>query len=118
MIRSCMRAYLCVSAVARRAWSLGIRLTSISVMGRGVFGAIPESGSASESQSQTRGTSTQSCRLADGESSCYKSRHLCAKSLTERLLTVSVANTDSDLIGCQLYSINTLNDETLGAYRI
>ena len=29
---------------------------SVSVMGRGVFGAIPESGSASESQSQTRGT--------------------------------------------------------------
>ena len=38
--------------------------------------------------------------------------------LTERLLTVSVANTDNDLIGCQLYSINTLNDETLGAYGI
>ena len=34
-----------------------IRLTNnayVSVMGRGVFGAIPESGSASESQSQTR----------------------------------------------------------------
>ena len=84
-------------------------------MGRGVFGAIPESGSASESH--TRGTSTQiSCR--DGESSCYKSISLCEVFLTERLLTVSVANTDSGLIGCQLYSINTLNDETLGAYGI
>ena len=34
------------------------RLTShLHGAGRGVFGAIPESGSASESQSQTRGTS-------------------------------------------------------------
>ena len=90
---------------------------SVSVMGRGVCGAIPESGSASESH--TRGTSTQiRCRLADGESSCYKSISLCEVFLTERLLTVSVANTDSGLIGCQLYSINTLNDETLGAYGI
>ena len=40
----------------------GLGLTknaSVSVMGRAVFAAIPESGSASESQSQTRGTSKQ-----------------------------------------------------------
>ena len=100
-----------------------IRLTknaSVSVMGRGVFGAIPESGSASESQSQnTRHEYTE--MSVYGKSSCYKSRHLlCKVFLPERLLTVSVANTctDSDLISCQLYSINTLNDETLGAYGI
>ena len=57
-----------MSAVARRAWSWTsdlvvlrlashLRLSSVSVMGRGEFGAITESGSASESQSQTRGTS-------------------------------------------------------------
>ena len=58
------------------------RNASISVMGRGVFGAIPESGSASESQSQTRGTSKPSCRLVDSESCSYKIEltHLCAKS--------------------------------------
>ena len=63
-LRSCARASLRVSAAARRAWSwtsdlVVLRLTSgsVSVMGLGVFGAIPGSGSASESQSQTRGTS-------------------------------------------------------------
>ena len=75
-------------------------------MGRGVFGVIPKSGSASESPSQTRGTSMSSCQVADGESSCYKTRPSLRKVFpTEQLLTVSVAKLDSDLISCQLYSI-------------
>ena len=40
--------------------------------------------------------------------------NLCKVFLTERLLTVSVVNTDSELIDCRLCSINTLNHETLG----
>ena len=41
-----------------------------------------------------------SCRVADGESSCYTT-HSSLHSLCDR----TVANTDSDLIGSQLCSI-------------
>ena len=43
-----------------------------------------------------------SCRVVDGESSCYTT-HSSPRSLSDR----TVADMDSDLIGSQLYSMNT-----------